>query len=147
VPRYELTPEMLAELPRPIPYPTPTAQPFWDALARDELLLQRCGACGAWVHYPRRRCTTCMSEDLAWEAVEPAGTIHAFTVTHRPTAVVFADQMPQVLAIVELPNGVRLSTTIVTDDPAALRGGDAVVGVFDHADDRPTLLRFRPARG
>ncbi len=53
--------------------------------------------------------------------------------------------MPQVLAIVELPNGVRLSTTIVTDDPGALHVGTAVVGVFDHADDRPTLLRFRPA--
>ena len=52
---------------------------------------------------------------------------------------------PQVLAVVELPNGVRLSTTIVTDDPAALHVGTAVVGVFDHADDRPTLLRFRPA--
>lgn len=145
MPRYEFTPEMLAEVPPPIPYPTPTAQPFWDALARDELLLQHCRACGAWVHYPRRRCSTCMGEDLAWERVEPAGTIHAVTVTHRPTAVVFADEMPQVLAVVELPNGVRLSTTIVTDDPAALHVGTPVVGVFDHADDRPTLLRFRPA--
>lgn len=143
--RFEIPPEILAELPRPIPYPTPTAQPFWDALARDELSLQHCRACGAWVHYPRRRCSTCMSEDLAWEAVEPAGTIHTFTVTRRPTAVVFADQMPQVLAIVELGNGVRLSTTIVTDDPGSLHVGTPVVGVFDHAADRPTLLRFRPA--
>ena len=84
-----------------------------------------------------------MAEDLAWEPVEPAGTIHTFTVTHRPTAPLFADEMPQVLAIVELPNGVRLSTTIVTDDPGALHVGTPVVGVFDHADDRPTLLRFR----
>lgn len=143
--RYQFTPEMLAEVPRPIPYPTPTAQPFWDALDHDELRLQHCRACDAWVHYPRRRCTECMSEDLAWETVDPVGTVHTFTVAHRPTAVVFADQAPQVLAVVELPNGVRLSTTIVTDDPAALHVGTAVVGVFDHADDRPTLLRFRPA--
>ena len=46
--RYEITAEMLAGLPRPIPYPTPTAQPFWDALDRDELALQHCAACGAW---------------------------------------------------------------------------------------------------
>ncbi len=131
-------------IPPPIPYPTPTAQPFWDALAREELLIQRCRACGAWVHYPRGRCTTCMADDLGWESVEPVGTIHAFTVTHRPTAAVFADEMPQVLAIVELPNGVRLTTTIVTDEPGGLHVGTPVVGIFDHADDRPTLLRFRP---
>ena len=145
MPRYEFTPEMLAAIPAPIPYPTPTAQPFWDALARDELALQHCRACGTWVHYPRRRCSTCMSEDLAWEMVEPSGAILAVTRTHRPTAVVFADEMPLVLAIVELANGVRLSTTIVTDDAAALHVGTPVVVVFDHADDRPTLLRFRPA--
>lgn len=143
--RYQIPPEMLAELPRPIPYPTPTAQPFWDALARDELVLQRCRACGTWVHYPRRRCTACMAEALEWERVEPTATIHTFTVTHRPTAPVFADEMPQVIAVVELANGVRMTTTIVTDDPGALHVGVPVVGVFDHADDRPTLLRFRPA--
>lgn len=143
MPRYEIPPEVLATLPRPIPYPTPTAQPFWDALARNELALQRCRACGAWIHYPRSRCTACMAPDLGWEPIEPTGTIHTFTVTHRPTAPVFADQMPQVLAIVELANGVRLTTTIITDDTAALHVGDRVEGVFDHAPDRPTLLRFR----
>lgn len=134
-------------LPAPIPYPTPTAQPFWDALARDELVLQRCRACDAWVHYPRRRCPRCLADDLGWEAVEARGTLFTFTVTHRPTAPVFADEMPQVLAVVELDHGVRLTTTIVTDDPGALHVGMPVVGVFDHADDRPTLLRFRPASG
>jgi len=135
------------ELPPPIPYPTPAAVPYWDALGRDELVLQRCRACSSWVHYPRRRCTTCLSDDLAWESVAPEGTIFTFTVTHRPTAPVFADEMPQVLAVVELANGVRMTSTIVVDDPAdlgALHVGTPVVGVFDHASDRPTLLRFRP---
>lgn len=145
MPRYQIPPEVLAELPRPVPYPTPTARPFWDALARDELVLQHCRACGTWVHYPRRRCVACLAEDLAWERVEPAGTVHTFTVARRPTAPVFADEAPQVIAVVELANGVRMTTTIVTDDPGALRVGTPVVGVFDHADDRPTLLRFRPA--
>jgi len=135
----------MPEVPPPIPYPTPTAQPFWDALDRDELHLQHCGACGAWVHYPRRRCTTCLAEDLVWEAVEPAGVIHTFTVTHRPTASVFDAEMPQVIAVVELGNGVRMTSSIVTDDLGALHVGTPVVGIFDHAPDRPTLLRFRPA--
>jgi hypothetical protein len=132
-------------LPPPVPYPTPATQPFWDALDRDELQLQRCRDCTAWVHYPRRRCPSCLSDDLGWEAVEPRGTLHTFTVTHRPTAPVFAEEMPQVLAVVELDNGVRMTTTIRTADPATLRVGAPVVGEFDHADGRPTLLRFRTA--
>jgi uncharacterized OB-fold protein len=130
-------------LPPPVPFPTPATQPYWDGLARDELLMPRCRTCASWVFYPRRRCTTCLSEDLAWERVAPEATIHTFTRTHRPTAPVFADAMPQVIAVVELANGVRMTTTIETDDPAALRVGTSVVGVFDHAADRPTLLRFR----
>jgi len=132
-------------LPRPVPVPTPAAEPFWAALAREELLMERCRACGSWVHYPRRRCSTCLADDLVWEAVEPAGTIYTFTVARRPTAPVFADEVPQVIAVVELANGVRMTTTIVTADLDALHVGMPVVGVFDHAADRPTLLRFRPA--
>ena len=71
--------------------------------------------------------------------------IHAFTVARRPTAPMFADAVPQVIAIVELPIGVRLTTTVVVDDPGGLSIGLPVVGVFDRVDGGTTLLRFRPA--
>ncbi len=130
---------------RPRPDPTPAALPFWAALERDELLLPLCRLCGTWVFYPRRRCSSCLSDDLEWLPVEPVGEIYAFSVSRRPTAPMFAADVPQVLAVVELPIGVRMTTTLVADDAESLRVGLPVVGVFDHGDDGRTLLRFRPA--
>ncbi len=123
--------------------PTPISRPYWDALANEKLLMQRCDACGRWVHYPRIRCSTCLSGALSWQEVEPSGVLYAFSVAHHPTAPWFADGPPQVIAVVELDNGVRLTTTIVTNDPQQLSIGIRVEGVFDHRSD-VTLLRFRP---
>ena len=105
-------------LPKPRPVPTPITQPFWDALREERVELQRCGACDTWVYYPR---------------------------AHQPTTYQFADEMPQLIAIVELDEGPRLTTTLVGVEHTELTIGTKVVPVFDHGDDGLTLLRFRPA--
>jgi hypothetical protein len=128
---------------KPRPAPTPVSQPFWDALRDERVDLQRCDDCGRWVHYPRSRCPSCLSDRLTWNAVEGLGSVYTFTVAEQPTAPPFADEVPQLLAIVELAEGVRMSTTLVDVDPAAIAIGMPVVAVFDHGDDGVTLLRFR----
>jgi uncharacterized OB-fold protein len=132
---------------RPLPAPTPTSAPYWDALRREELHLQRCTRCAHWVHYPRVRCPQCFSPDLAWHRVDPRGTVYAYTVTHRPTAPMFAEDVPQAIAIVELTNGVRMTTTLVLAEDDRPRVGDPVRGVFDHVNDDITLLRFEVLAG
>ena len=130
---------------KPRPEPTPVSQPFWDALREERVDLQCCDDCGRWVYYPRSRCPACLSDRLTWTAVDGFGTVYTFTVAEQPTAPPFADEVPQLLAIVELTEGVRVSTTLVDVDPGAITIGMAVVPVFDHADDGLTLLRFRPS--
>lgn len=130
----------------PLPQPTPTSAPFWEGLRRDELLIQHCETCDRWVHYPRRRCPHCGSDQLRWRQAQPKGTLYTFTVTHRPTAPMFDSQVPQVIAIVELTNGIRMTTTLVVDGTEALSVGMPVEGVFDHLTNDVTLLRFRDAR-
>jgi uncharacterized OB-fold protein len=131
------------EVPRP--RPTPTTRPYWDALAQERVALQRCDACGAWVHHPRVRCPRCLSDALAWHDVAGTGVVHTFTVARYPTAPMFADRTPLLLAVVELDEGVRMTTTLVHVDPADVRVGMPVAPVFDHGDDGVTLLRHRPA--
>jgi uncharacterized OB-fold protein len=139
------------DLPKPIPQPTPVSQPFWDALAEERIELQHCDDCGRWVYYPRSRCPACLSDRLTWTTVDGAGTVYTFTVAQQATAPPFADEVPQLLAIVELSEGVRVSTTLVDVDPDAIEVGMPVTPVFDHLtrdDDHGgvTLLRFRPRR-
>lgn len=133
------------ELQPPRPLITPASRPFWDALAEHRVELQRCQTCRSWVHYPRLHCPACGSTRLTFEPTSGAGRIHSFTVARQPTVPHFARDVPQIIAIVELECGARLTSTIVTDEPAALRIGTRVVPAFDDGDDGITLLRFRPA--
>jgi hypothetical protein len=132
-------------IPKPRPQPTPVSQPFWDALRNERVELQRCDDCGRWVYYPRSRCPGCLSEHLTWTLVDGRGRVYTFTVAEQATAPPFADELPQLLALVELTEGVRVSTTLVDVEPGAIRVGMPVEPVFDHGGDGITLLRYRPS--
>lgn len=127
----------------PRPPITPTAQPFWTALAEHRVVLQRCGACSSWIHYPRVRCPKCGSGDLTFNGVSGTGVIYAFTIARQATAPHFERQVPQVIAIVQLDVGIRLTTTLVVEDLDAINVGDPVEPYFDDGKDGITLLRYR----
>lgn len=136
----------MADLPKPRPVPTPVTRPFWDALRDGVIRLQRCDACGSWVHYPRSRCSSCLSDDLSWHEVSGRGSVYTFSIARQPTAPPFADDVPQVITVVELDEGPRLTTTLVDVEPDAVQVGMRVVPVFSPGDDGLTLLHFRPER-
>jgi uncharacterized OB-fold protein len=131
-------------LDKPRPRATPVTQPYWDALRDEHIRVQRCDDCHAWVHYPRVRCSNCLSARLSWHEVSGRGTVYSFSVARQPTAPPFADEVPQIVTVVELEEGIRLSTTLVDVAPDAVRVGLPVSPVFDHGADGVTLLRFRP---
>jgi len=129
------------ELPKPRPMPTATSLPFWDALTEERVILQRCADCQAWVHYPRSNCPECLSDQLAWHDVSGEGVIFTFTVTRQATTPSFADEVPQIIAVVELSEGVHVTSVIVGAEPGQVAVGAAVVPVFEHGDDGRTLLK------
>jgi uncharacterized protein len=133
------------ELPKPRPLPTPTSQPFWDALDQDRVEIQRCAECEAWVYYPRSRCPECLSDQLVWTEIGGEGVIFTFTVTRQPTVPAFSDEVPQIIAVIELTEGVHVTSVIVDVEPERVSTGAAVVPVFEHGDDGRTLLKHRLA--
>lgn len=131
------------EFPRPLPIPTPNTEPFWDGLASGEVRLQQCDDCGGWIFYPRSHCNECLSDNLSWKPVSGNGTIYSFTVARRPTAPQFADDIPQLIAVIQLDEGVRMNSVMVNVGPEALHIGMRVKPVF-HQQDSATLLYFEP---
>jgi uncharacterized protein len=131
---------------KPMPEPTPVTQPFWDGLREHKVKIQYSPSAGAYVFYPRILAPGTLADDLEWREVSGGGTLYAFTVADRPTAPPWADALPQLLAVVELNEGPRVSTEMVDVDPADLRVGMPVKAVFcDYPDKDVTLLRFAPA--
>ena len=45
------------------------SQAWWDALARHELVHQRCDTCGRWRWPPRAMCGECGSFEWSWQPV------------------------------------------------------------------------------
>lgn len=136
----------MGEFSRPMPIPTPTAQPFWDALAEHRIRIQYSPSSGRFVFYPRVLAPGTLADDLEWREISGAGTLYTFTVAHRPVAPHFARNTPHVLAVVQWDEGPRFATEIVDVEPQALRVGMRVRPVFtDFPDDGVTLLFYTPA--
>lgn len=98
---------------KPMPLPTAISAPFWDGLKDGRVMLQQCNTCQHWIFYPRRHCSSCLSHDLSWKQVSGAGKLYTYTVARVPTLPEFASAEPQILAVVELDEGVRMNTTLV----------------------------------
>lgn len=128
---------------KPLPQPTAISAPFWDGLKAHEVRLQQCEH-GHWLFFPRTHCPTCGSRQLNWKTVSGEGTLYTFTVARVPTLPEFSDEMPQLLAVIELDEGVHLNTTMVGVAPEALRVGQRVRPVFDERPGSVTLLRYTP---
>lgn len=131
---------------KPMPEPTPVTRPFWDGLREHKIRIQYSPSAGRYVFYPRILAPGTLADDLEWREVSGAGTLYTFTVADRPTAPPWADALPQLLAIVELDEGPRLSSEMVDVAPGALRVGMRVKPVFhDYPEQDVTLLRFTAA--
>jgi uncharacterized OB-fold protein len=125
---------------RAYPVPDAVTAPFWEGVAEGVLRIQRCASCGRHVFYPRVVCPHCGGTDLAWVEATGAGRVHSFTVVHRAPPD-YRDEVPYVVALVELEEGVRLMTRLVDVEPAAVCV-DLPVEVAMRGE--PRLPCFRP---
>jgi len=130
----------------PVPADEAWTRPYWEALRRHELSIQRCRACGAWQHPPVVACPSCGSDDLAFQPTSGRGEIYSVTVCHREFGLQFG--VPWVGAYVTLDEGVRVATNIVncTVDDVAI-GLPVSVVYQDYDDIELTLAFFELAEG
>ncbi|OKA18564.1 acyl dehydratase [Pseudomonas versuta] len=128
---------------KPMPVPTEISAPFWEGLKAERLLIQQCNQCSHWVFYPRRHCPQCLAHELTWREVNGEATLYSFTVTRIATLPDFADEMPQMLAVIELAQGVRINSNLVGLDESEVKIGMRLQPVFAEVDAKGTrLLRF-----
>ena len=132
------------DLVKPIPRPSTTTRPFWDGLNERKVQIQRCDGCDSWVFYPRTRCPSCLSDLLIWREVSGQGVLYTYTLARQPTAPHFADETPQQLAVVELDEGIRMTSTLVNVEPSDIVIGMRLQPYFDQVTEAVTLLRYQP---
>jgi 3-hydroxyacyl-CoA dehydrogenase len=111
-------------------------QPFWEAARQGQLLLKWCLACHKPHFHPRPHCPLCGHRETEWRAASGRGHIYSFTVTARGAGPLLAP------AVVELEEGLRVTTVITDADVHALAIGDAVQVAFGTAPGGAPVLAF-----
>ena len=130
--------------PKPLPRIDAESKGFWEACQRHELYLQRCRACAALRYYPRALCPSCLSDEIEWVLSSGRGSVYTYSVTHQNQAPGFRDEVPYVIAYVQLDEGVRLLTNLVGCAPDDVRIGMPVEVVFDRVNGDVSLVNFKP---
>lgn len=138
----------MADYKKPLPQADPTTQPYWDSLKAHAMQIQRCNDTGKFFFYPRGLSPFTLSGNVSWEPVSGKGTLYAYTIVHLNRAPGFADELPYIVALIELDEGARLMSNLVevTPDPESVTIGMAVELVYDDVTDDVTLPKFRPAQ-
>lgn len=138
---------MAMEIQRPLPYPSPETQPFWDGCKRHELVLPFCPKCDSFFFYPRQFCPTCFSWDIEWRKCSGRGTLHTFAIQFRAQMPGFTP--PYVTAVVQLDEGPRLVTNLVGVDPmpSHITCDIPVEVVWEELSDEITIPNFKPVAG
>jgi uncharacterized OB-fold protein len=128
-----------------LPLVTPDTAFFWAGTAAGELRIQRCAGCGAMRHPPGPMCPACGEPaDGGYAVASGAGEVFSYVVHHHPP--VPGKKLPMVVALVQLPEGVRMVGEMPGVRPDQVRIGLPVRVTFVPAGDM-LLPAWRPAEG
>jgi uncharacterized protein len=116
---------------------------FWEGTRAGELRIQRCEDCGALRHPPGPLCISCGSTRRGHTLASGRGAIFSYVVHHHPP--VPGKELPLVIALVELEEGVRMLGELHDAEPETVAIGQPVRSRMQRVDDDLTLPAWVPA--
>jgi uncharacterized OB-fold protein len=125
------------------PMVSPDTEFFWAGTAAGELRIQRCDACGALRHPPGPMCPACGNDTAGYVVAAGTGEVYSYVVHHHPP--VPGKRLPIVIALVRLPEGVRIVGELLGADPDQVFIGLPVRAEFVRIDDDLALPAWRAA--
>jgi hypothetical protein len=132
---------------KPLPVIGPDTETFWEGCRKHELRVQACGDCGHLRLPLSFLCPRCLSQKADWVKASGRGTVYSYAVYHVAADPAFKEDLPYVVALVELEEGPHLMTNIVGCKPGDVSCGMAVEVLWDDVTETVSLPKFRPAAG
>jgi len=125
------------------PVISPDTEFFWAGTSAGELRVQRCDGCGALRHPPGPMCPSCGTTTAGYVVAAGTGEVYSYVVHHHPP--VPGKKLPVVVALVQLPEGVRMTGELLGARPDQVRIGLPVRAEFVRIDDGLALPAWRAA--
>ncbi len=119
------------------------SQFFWDGTALGELRIQSCNVCEALRFPPGPACPDCGAFDRGYVVGLGTGTVFSYVVHRHPP--VPGKDLPIVIALVDLDEGVRMVAEVVDVPDDEIEIGMRLRVDFNQVDDDLTLPIWRRA--
>lgn len=127
----------------PLPRKTLDAEPYWQGVAENRLLFQRCTATGRAIFPPRQESSAAeQGGKLVWEQSCGRGTVYSYSTVERPPMAVFASRTPYTLGLIHMEEDYFMFAEIAAPE-GEIEIGKAVEVFFP--DREPRLPVFRLA--
>jgi hypothetical protein len=130
---------------KPLPVEDPDSTPFWRGCLQNKFLIQHCEQC-AKPRYPASSvCPHCQEKKFTWKESSGKGLIYSWIVVRHPVPRdVYENDVPYVVALIDLEEGVRIASNVVGCDPDDVYAAMPLQVIFKQVTDGVTLPIFEP---
>lgn len=123
---------------------TDVEAPYWEALQRKKIVVQKCGDCGHVQSPPSKMCTKCTSYNVNWIECSGKATLWSRVAFHKRYLEPYSD-VPYHVAIVRLEEGPLITGRLAEEYAGKADFDKPVVAEFYDTADGTVILGFRPA--
>lgn len=115
------------EFSRPLPdLNEPDTRSFWLSTRENRLVYQVCDDCDQVIFYPRRHCPSCGGLSTTEHDSAGLGVVYTYTIVRQSGVGFFAKRVPYVIAYVDMDEGFRIMTEVLTDNVDVISVGARV---------------------
>jgi uncharacterized OB-fold protein len=129
---------------KPLPNVNDDTREFWSGCKEHELRFQQCKDCGHVRWPPSMICPRCHSRNAQSIVSSGKGKVYTFAIYHVAYHPGFQDDLPYVVADVELEEGPRLLTQIVDCAHDEIVCDMPVAVKWEEITEEFSLPKFRP---
>ncbi len=128
---------------KPLPPVDAQSRAYWAACNEGQLLVQRCEACNHVQHYHRVLCSHCGHDKLTDVPACGAGSVRSFTIIRRAVSAAFEEDVPYVVALIELQEGPTVMSNVVNTPLEQIAIGKPVQLTFERRSESIAIPQFQ----
>jgi len=125
------------------------SRPFWEAVKKRKLMIQRCQLCGKYTptHYPigGAGCPEHGEVAMAWTEAGGKGKLFTFVVFHRAFHPAVEKEVPYNVSVIELDEGPLIMGNVAECTNEDLKIGMPVEVLYEDLTEEEAIYKFRPA--
>jgi uncharacterized OB-fold protein len=133
----------MSSISKPIPAVTPELREFFDGARAGRLMVQKCAGCGVLRFPAYELCSKCNSTKSSWVPVSGRGAVFSFNIMHQVYHPGFAAEVPYAVVVVELEEGCKFVSNLISIKPHEIKCGMPVEVIFEKLSDEVSIPKFR----